>query len=125
MPYSIPGNMFCVDDPAEQVFGYFSASARASKRLDIEEKFRGLINVWADCPDDTLGDDEELPLRKPGTNEWDIPGLNEWVWIIIEERLEPEPGELGKRILVITYSKGCADCTVRGTLTKPDFWEDF
>jgi hypothetical protein len=25
---------------------------------------------------------------------------------------------------VITTTKGCADCTVRGTIIEPDFWNE-
>jgi hypothetical protein len=105
IPSTIPGNMFCVEDPAEQVLGYFSVSARASKRIYIDENFRGMVNLYWECPADTVS--YGAPLE----------GLNNWVWVIVENQEEGWE--------VITYTKGCADCTVRGTTTKPDFWTDY
>jgi hypothetical protein len=104
VPSSIPGNIFCVEDPGEQVLGFFSVSAKASQRIYIDENFRGLPNLYFECPADTLSYSDP------------ILGLNSTVWVIIDEPYE------GYK--VITYTKGCADCTVRGTTIKPDFWTD-
>jgi len=106
-PASIPGNIFCVEDPAEQVLGYFSVSAKTSRRIYIDENFRGLVNLYSNCPSDTIFGN--VP----------IPGLNASAWIIVDEPYEMPPYK------VITNHKYCADCTVRGTTTKPDFWVDF
>jgi hypothetical protein len=108
IPSSITGNMFCVEDPDEQVLGYFSVSAKTSKRIYIDETFRGLVNIYEKCADATLD------IKAP------IPGLNEWAWIIYTS---PEDAEHPYK--VITWNKGCVDCTVRGTTTRPEFWEDF
>jgi hypothetical protein len=105
IPSSIPGNMFCIEDPAEQVLGYFSVSAKTSKRIYIDETFRGLPNLYLECPYDTV------------SYYAAIPGLNTTVWVIIDEPYD------GYKVLTLT--KGCADCTVRGTTTKPDFWTDY
>ena len=104
VPSSIPGNIFCVEDPGEQVLGYFSVSAKTSKRIYIDESFRGLPNLYRECPADTLS------YSAP------ITGLNSTVWVIVDDPYEG--------IKVITYTKGCADCSVRGTTVKPDFWTD-
>ena len=45
-----------------------------------------------------------------------IPGLNHGVWVIIDEP-QPYPG-----FRILTFTKGCADCTVRGTNIQPDYW---
>ncbi len=105
-PSVIPGNIFCIEDPGEQVLGYFSVSAKTSKRIFIAESFRGLVDLYSVCPLDTI---------YGGAS---IPGLNSWIWVIIDHPLPP-PG-----YKVITERKYCADCTVRGTTTKPDFWDD-
>jgi hypothetical protein len=104
VPSSIPGNIFCIEDPGEKVLGYFSVSAKSSKRIYIDETFRGLPNLYRECPDDTLS------YNTP------VPGLNSSTWVIVDAPYE------GYK--VITYTKGCADCTVRGTTIKPDFWTD-
>jgi hypothetical protein len=105
IPSSIPSNVYCLDDPNEKVLGYFSVSANSSKRIFIKDRFAGLINLYATCPADTVS------LGFP------IPNLNSTVWII-EEHGMPDPYR------VLTYNKGCADCTVRGTTKEPDFWKD-
>jgi hypothetical protein len=105
IPSSIPSNVYCLDDPNEKVLGYFSVSANSSKRIFIKDRFAGLINLYATCPADTVS------LGFP------IPNLNSTVWII-EEHGMPDPYR------VLTYNRGCADCTVRGTTKEPDFWKD-
>lgn len=103
-PGTIPGNIFCVEDPSRQVLGYFSVSAKTSERLYIDDYFRGVINLYSDCVKDTIFGRAE------------IPDLNTRVWILEEQMYAMPP------FRVITEKKFCADCSVRGTTTKPDFW---
>jgi len=105
IPASVPSNMKCIEDTSEKVLGYFSVSAKSSKRLFIEDKFEGIIYRYGDCVTDTI------PYVDP-------PGLGVNVWI-----LEDEPNFIPP-FKVLTDKKGCADCTVRGTIIKPDYWED-
>jgi hypothetical protein len=106
IPATIPGNIYCVEDPAEKVLGYFSVSAKSSKRIFIKDNFRGLANPYSSCIADTIFGN--------GT----IPGLNINVWVL-EQTYPPDPPARA-----ITYVRGCADCTVRGSITKPDFWDE-
>ena len=106
IPSSITGNIFCIEDPAERVLGFFSVSGKASRRIFIKETFRGLINLYAQCPVDTIF----------GTKP--IPNLNSSVWVIVDEPFAMPPYK------VITDKKYCADCTVRGVTVKPDFWDE-
>ncbi len=103
-PASVPGNIFCIEDPAEKVLGYFSVSAKASKRIFIDEFFAGLVNLYTECPSDTI--------YGPAP----IPGLNVSAWIIEDQPYAMPPYK------VITKTRGCADCSVRGSTIKPDFW---
>lgn len=105
IPASVPSNIRCVENPAEKVLGYFSVSAKSSKRIFIKDNFEGIIDRYNHCPTDTI------PYVDP-------PGLGITVWI-----LEDEPN-FWPPFKVLTDNKGCADCTVRGTNVKPDFWED-
>lgn len=105
IPSSVTGNMFCVEDPAEQVLGYFSVSAKQSKRIFIKSGFRGLVNLYSQCATDTIYSNE------------DIPGLGVTAWIIDEENFAMPP------FRIITDKHYCADCTVTGTNVKPDFWD--
>jgi len=106
IPTSIPGNIRCIENPAENVLGYFSVSAVKSKRLFIDDRFRGMVNLYTLCENVAVGYNDS------------IPGLDVTRWIIIWHP-EPAPG-----YKILTYSKGCADCTVRGTIIKPDFWPE-
>jgi hypothetical protein len=108
IPSSITGNVFCVEDPAQRVLGYFSVSAKSSKRVFITENFAGMPDLYASCATDTV------PLGAT------VEGLNENVWIIIT-RAPPAPEPYYH---VLTKNKRCADCTVRGTNIKPWFWDD-
>ena len=108
-PAYIPSNISCTEDPNEQVLGYFSVSARSSKRIFIKDSFSGQVDLYSTCPSDTIA----------GSDTISIPGLNESVWVIVSRM---ESGMPPYRI--ITDNKGCADCSVRGTPVKPAFWRD-
>ena len=104
-PASVPGNVYCIEDPAEKVLGYFSVSAKASKRIFIDEFFAGLVNLYTQCPSDTI------------YGNTPIQGLNISAWIIEDQLYAMPPYK------VITNTKGCADCSVRGSTIEPDFWK--
>jgi hypothetical protein len=105
-PASIPSNISCIEKPSEAVLGYFSVSAVNSKRIFINDQFRGMPNPYSDCENATIGIDWVSPGLALGVNAW-----------VIIVHLEPPPP-----FRVVTFFKGCADCTVRGTNIKPDFW---
>jgi hypothetical protein len=108
-PESIPSNVFCIDRPDEKVLGYFSVSSVKSKRIFIHDYFRGIVDLYSDCANDVIGG-----INVPVPQGY-ILGLN--IWVIIDHR-EPPPYR------IVTFSKGCADCTTRGTTVEPDFWKD-
>jgi len=105
-PSSIPSNIWCIDDPNEKVLGYFSVSAVSSKRIFIKDRFTGIIDLYNACIADTV------------FGGGPIPNLNLYVWVIIDHPLPPPSYR------VLTRTKGCYDCTVRGTNIKPIFWKD-
>jgi Domain of unknown function (DUF4249) len=104
IPASVTNNIYCLDDPNEKVLGYFSVSANSSKRIFIKDHFLGVVNKYTIdyCGVDTI------PKNGP------IPGLNQSVWLI---------GESGNS-WIVTYSRECVDCTVRGTNMRPDYWTE-
>jgi hypothetical protein len=105
-PAAIPSNIWCLEDPNEKVLGYFSVSARSSKRIFIKDYFSGLINMYIECPTDTI------------VGLGPIPNLNTSVWVIEDNSYDSPPTR------IITDKKGCADCTVRGTNKEPVFWKE-
>ena len=102
IPSSVTNNVYCLDDPNEKVLGYFSVSAKASKRIFVKDHFRGVVNKYtADyCWPDTI--------IKNGP----ISGLNHSVWLIRETY----------NYWIVTHNEGCADCTANGTNIRPDYW---
>jgi hypothetical protein len=110
IPSSIASNIICVENPSEKVLGYFSVSSVSSKRIFIEDNFEGIIDQYASCPSDTLygGPDEIVGLGQIIWTLFDIPGI---------------PFST-PRVRIFTKTKGCADCTERGTIIKPLFWID-
>ena len=105
IPASVQSNMKCIEDPTEQVLGYFSVSAKSTKRLFIKDNFEGIIYRYGDCATDTTG-------------YVDPPGLGVTVWILEDEPNWTPPFK------VLTDKKGCADCTVRGSNVEPEWWEN-
>ena len=109
IPASVPSNIFCIDNPEEKVLGYFSVSARSSRRIFIKDNFAGIIDRYTDCIIGYFYGDGE------------IPGLNTSVWVLSDD----PPGSSGfgsPRKRTLTDKQGCADCRVRGTDVKPEFW---
>ena len=107
-PAAIPNNIYCVEFPSQVVLGYFSVSAKRSMRKFISGRFEGVVNPYTPliCVADTL-----YTADPPA-------GLNNYVWI-----LDAQAGPCtGCPWMTITYIKGCADCTVRGTSVKPSYW---
>lgn len=106
IPSSVPSNVYCINEPGEQVLGYFSVSAATSKRIFIKDNFYGLAKPYSNdaCIADTVFDGAF------------IPNLGSSVWVLIDNFIPPYK--------VITYTRGCADCTTRGTTTRPAFWDD-
>ena len=107
IPASVPSNIRCIEDPNEKVLGYFSVSAMTSKRIFIKDNFEGIVNKYANCITDTVG-----------TNNF--PGLNVTAWILFAHlcSIPCVP------FFEITTHKECSDCTLRGSLIKPDFWDE-
>jgi len=106
VPSGIPSNVYCIDNPNEKVLGYFSVSASSSKRIFIEDHFAGIYTQYTNdkCINDTIYGNGLIPY------------LNLAVWVLMTNIMPPER--------VITTTKGCADCTVRGTIIEPDFWNE-
>jgi len=107
IPSSIPSNIHCIENPEKVVLGYFSVSAKSSKRIFISDNFEGIINQYANCVTDTIGTDKPV-------------GINETVWILVYHKCSIPCSSTYE----ITTHKECADCTTRGTTIKPDFWTD-
>ena len=108
IPASIPSNLVCIENPGEKVLGYFSVSSVSSERIFIKDSFSGIVDQYAKCATDTL-------IGGPDY----IEGLGINIWTLFDTPASPFSSP---RIRIFTETKGCADCTVRGTTSKPSFW---
>jgi hypothetical protein len=107
IPSSIQSNISCIEKPDENVLGYFSVSAVKSKRIFINDQFRGMPDLYSNC--EHVRVNYFAPIADLGISSW----------VIIDVPSPPPPYK------ILTYIKGCADCTVRGSTTKPAYWEDY
>jgi len=109
VPASIPNNIFCVEDPNRNVLGYFSVSAKTSRRLFIKDSFAGYDHQYENCITDTITGNVIIDTLK---------GINSFIWMIVDSSDKVPP----RRYL--TRKRDCGDCMARGTNIKPDFWSD-
>lgn len=102
IPSVVSSNIYCRSDPNEKVLGYFSVSANSSKRIFIKDRFSGVLSQYTNdaCIADTAFGADPVPAS---------------AWVIINSFMP--------QYNVYTYTKGCADCTVRGTKIEPSFWQ--
>jgi hypothetical protein len=110
IPSTIQSNIQCVTYPEIKVLGYFSVSAKKTKRIFIKDDFEGIINHYAKCVSDTAWTDDPSLIPFYGINVWPL--------------YVQHPSFGVAAMTVLTEDKGCADCTVRGTKTKPSYWVD-
>ncbi len=127
-PYPVLSNVRNINDPEEQVLGYFEVSAVARKRIFISsEDIAGFhlpfyitpCKRYAKSPSD-------FPLTSPfapPTTFNDIYKIftTSKGYVFVEPVYNPDNGDLQK--LVFT-SPECANCGLTGTTSKPDFWTD-
>jgi hypothetical protein len=104
---SVQSNISCIENPSEKVLGYFGVSSVSTKRIFISNIFTSdyFPDIYENCATETV------PSKQ------NIPELNKTLWIIAEF-YNPYPS----LFYILTGTEGCADCTVRGTNIKPDFW---
>lgn len=113
MPSQLMGNIHCINNAAEQVIGYVSVSSITTKRAFIDKSSLTQFKTtpfYTDCRVDTA-DIEHLDFHFQTEKGPYIP-----LWTY-----EGREGE-NKSGLAMAISR-CADCTLRGTTKRPDFWE--
>ncbi|RYY34987.1 MAG: DUF4249 domain-containing protein [Sphingobacteriaceae bacterium] len=110
MPSQTKGNIYNVANPAEQIIGYVSASSVTTKRAFVSKSnLTQFISTpfYTDCRVDTA-DDKHLDFHF-------TTGKGPYIPLLLVEVND-------KEVLTMALSK-CADCTLRGTTKRPDFWE--
>ncbi len=122
-PFQITGNVYNINNPGEQVLGYFqvSGAAVASRYITRSQLARfELPDYEYDCGKIEVGPIDFYDPSAYGP----LPTLGEiYVWYqnsnhtFIMPMLFPGPN--ARLVFVDPF---CADCTLRGSLTRPDFW---
>lgn len=124
LPSQINGNIHCVGNPNEPVIGYISASTVATKRIFVNNTslpFSWKATYPYQCDLDTV-----LLKKKVGNDyinqedqdfNWNKGALKgEWVPISAITSFATILGHMGT-------SEACGDCSIRGSLKKPSFWQ--
>ncbi|HUX97280.1 MAG TPA: DUF4249 domain-containing protein [Bacteroidales bacterium] len=124
-PFQIYGNIHNINRSNEQVLGYFQVSgAKVARRYITQSQLATfkLPKYKYDCGKIELGPIDFLDPALGGP----LPTLDQiygwytsegltFIWALFF------PGPTARLVFVDPY---CADCTLRGSLTKPDFWID-
>jgi hypothetical protein len=109
IPARVAGNIYNIDDPGEQVLGFFEASGLATRRIFVSnDLIPENISIPSDfefCKFMVLGDPTNLPY-------W----LNSG-WILVDEYYD-----MNRRMVRLTNSPKCYDCTLTGSNERPDYW---
>ncbi|PRY89737.1 uncharacterized protein DUF4249 [Mongoliibacter ruber] len=116
MPSEIPGNIKSLDNPEEPVIGFVGLGSTERKRIYINftdiSPWRARIPDYINCAlTDTI---EPLQFATFFSTRRFIPLAS----------IETEDPEEGFKIKYLTTTVFCADCRSRGTLEKPEFWEE-
>ncbi len=109
-PTAVTGNLHNITNNSKTVIGYFDASGIKEKRIFISKEELEYMDVYSGyqgCKKDTL-----LAAQIPGFS--------------YKNHTNPIDEIMNDMGFTIGYSVSnieCTDCTLRGTNTKPDFWE--
>jgi len=117
-PSQLPGNIHCINNPAELVVGYVSVCTVSTKRVFIyNQQLPDWVTIYPyTCQQDTVlycagnscineVQQELVPLNNPTIPTTGICPCN-----------PPPP------VGYLASSQQCVDCTIRGSKTPPPFW---
>jgi len=120
-PAQLTGNIHCTTDATLPVIGYISAGTIQQKRIYINES---QLPVWIptypyDCEVDSnyFATPTTPPVNQVQNNLIPLPTSN----IPLSQFFLPN-GMFPAGYLATDID--CADCTIRGTITKPSFWQN-
>lgn len=116
-PFQISGNIHNINNPEQTVLGYFQVSGVKMKRRYItyqEAREAGVTRYIYPCKVISVAPDNEHPT-------WDK--LYQYYIASSYTFVRPVYSSSGLSALMFVTPL-CGDCTLSGTLTKPDFWVD-
>jgi hypothetical protein len=126
-PFTVLSNIHNVSDPTERVLGYFQVSAVKQKRKYISfSEIAGMNLPYYQYQCERIVKD---PTDIPHGYESPPPTWDELyaMYCITSDYYFVEPQySVGTNNLekMVFARPECADCTITGTITKPDFWVD-
>jgi hypothetical protein len=120
-PSQLTGNVHCTTNAILPVIGYVTAGTIQQKRIFIDNS--QLPTTWVATYPYNCEEDTALYVAKyPPHNNQVLQILVPLNTNLYPTSAIPNPG--GPTPLGYLYTDGdCADCTLRGTLTKPSFWQ--
>lgn len=124
-PYQVFSNIRNLNDPEDQVIGYFQVSAVKMQRLYVtvrEALALGLPMYQYECDRQEKGP-SDYPSISPGGGMT----FDEIYWAHLNSGytfIKPIFTDQNALYRLAFVRSACADCTLRGTLQKPWFWVD-
>ena len=116
-PSQLTGNIKNIGNPNEPVLGYISAGTVQQQRIfvAVAELPKWKTKYPYSCTADTVRNDDFRPEALNEKEYWE-----EWLNMV---PLEPAINKESVRVGTMGATKECADCTIRGTNKRPEYWQ--
>ncbi len=124
-PFAVVSNIKNVNDPSEQVLGYFQVSAVEKKRkyIDFNETLKFNLPYFSyGCRKISKSPADYPSGFSPPPTFDEIYAM--FMSVDIYTFIEPIYGASGDLAKLSFTTNECADCEKTGTSKKPDFWQD-
>jgi hypothetical protein len=125
-PFPIVSNIHNINNPKEQVLGFFQVSAVDVKRLYITPEDIADLNIplyQYNCERITVGPGDFPPPLVP-TQKMTFDKIYKLYFGPDYDFIEPVFDSQGELQRLVFSRPVCSDCTLNGSLNKPDFWVD-
>jgi hypothetical protein len=115
-PVTLTGNIFSVSSPGEPVLGNFQVSGASVHRVFVHRY---------DLPDNWIIPTEyefcKADLMSQRSERSKIDSLLRIGWTVMDTIADLAAGDT---LLGLVISRSCFDCTTKGKIQKPDFWNE-
>ncbi len=114
-PVTLIGNINNLSNPGQPVLGNFQVSGSVAKRIfimneDVADKL-SVTSGYDNC---------QLVYAGQITDAYLLDSLTRAGWFVMDRVFNPAVEDT---VLSLTNSKGCFDCKMNGTNSKPDYWD--
>jgi hypothetical protein len=124
-PFAVVSNIKNINDPSEQVLGYFQVSAVEQKRkyISFDETIPLNLPFYSPGCKAIAKSPADYPsgFAPPPTFD-EIYAM--FMSVAIYTFVEPIVNQSGKLLKLQFTTNECANCEITGTSKKPDFWQD-